>query len=429
MVTLKRILIFMILGALVFSGCTDQKKKPTDALSICEITGDLDKCYLNIAVHNKDEAPCKRISSPEDRDFCYLYAMQQTGTPSTCNLIANQSARDYCWDKAMVFTTITESSLCERITDRRIYARCQAMAKNEPSICMDIDDKTAKENCFYRLAELSNWSCQECCDNVTNPASRDLCYSYSAEAKNDSSICQKIFDSNAKSNCISVLESDITYCKSYCKSIEMAHNIADSYENLSKSECHRKCIIYIPPPFNPSTYLSDCVKTGKPGSICKKQLLLVTQNDSLCEDAGCFADIAKIKKDMSVCENAHNAQRTDFCYTHLAMDSYNDSICDRILNQTEKEICKATANRDTKKFIAFYKCDEQPDQNKKDDCYEGAIRHTGQVLEGKLSTEDIYICDLIADRGKKENCYDSLIEGVARKEYFNRIGYSPNLFS
>jgi hypothetical protein len=115
--------------------------------------------------------------------------------------------------------------------------------------------------------------------------------------------------------------------------------------------------------------------------------------DQLDKDM-CYNKVAEFQKDASLCENIQSASQKDGCYFDAAIPTgpygvYKDpSNCERIQNQTTREVCLAITRQDPSKCEDF-------DTAFKDFCY----WHIG------MARQDLSICDKTNSSLFKESCY------------------------
>ncbi len=77
----------------------------------------------------------------------------------------------------------------------------------------------------------------------------------------------------------------------------------------------------------------------------------------------CFATVARLKNDISLCENIPDVSQKDGCYFDVAVkdwDNYpvpipeqNPAICEKIQNQTTENICEAILTKDSAKCASL----------------------------------------------------------------------------
>ncbi len=141
---------------------------------------------------------------------------------------------------------------------------------------------------------------------------------------------------------------------------------------------------------------TDVAVDKKDISICEK-----IQNQDNKE--GCYSGVAEAKQDISICEKIHDQDCKDECYVSVAKAKQDISICEKMEQnpyKAYKELCYSK--------VAFAKqdptiCVQIQYQNIRDDCY----------FSVAAIKENISICDKIQRNFNKESCY---LEVASRKQ-------------
>lgn len=170
-----------------------------------------------------------------------------------------------------------------------------AISKNDPAICSKI---------------------KKGFDLGPGPSEEDMvvdCYYYVAEQSNNLTICNFITDpayKNTKNMCISHLVKDFNDC----------YKLTDSY---FEGSC-----------------LARFTEQGTDKSVCKNMQNIT---DHFHEDI-CYFGALKFSKDLNICENyIQTISQKNQCYTYVAMQTKNSSICDKIKGRyslSEISYCK-----------------------------------------------------------------------------------------
>lgn len=142
--------------------------------SICENIGDSiskDLCYFEIASIKKDNAICERITDIETKYTCYAIVKKDISLCKNENIL---SAETCYWNVAVknndpsicekikdntcyykVATETRDILLCEKITDQTFLITCNALIKNEPSMCNGLENLRDKDWCYSQVAEIN----------------------------------------------------------------------------------------------------------------------------------------------------------------------------------------------------------------------------------------------------------------------------------
>ncbi len=149
-------------------------------------------------------------------------------------------------------------------------------------------------------------------------------------------VCNKIIEKGEKKNCIAQVLGD----KSICLDIASAQE-EEELEPIVDTEA--ECLFALAyQKGNPN--ICDEIKTGKK-TICYAWLAGVVQDESLCEKLMggdrkdlCFRKVAFSKSSMELCNKIESEDRKHTC---KALIQNNLSLCDAIDNQAEKGTCIA----------------------------------------------------------------------------------------
>lgn len=154
--------------------------------------------------------------------------------------------------------------------------------------------------------------------------------------------------------------------------------------------------------------LSICVDmpTTQQGSFedaCYMMIAAKHENASLCKKVAtssrmqCYASIAEIKSDASVCAEAGTYK--DQCYSQYAQTAGDSSVCDEITEINQKDSCYSNlASRLGESGL----CEKIANLNQKDSCYYQIAMRYG----------DSTWCDKITSTSQKENCLQNLGQNV-----------------
>lgn len=132
----------------------------------------------------------------------------------------------------------------------------------------------------------------------------------------------------------------------------------------------------------------------------------------------CYEDVAKIKKDISVCENAPEDINKDRCYQVIFEQSKDIAICPKMEDPYNKDFCFIDVAKDQKnseicKQVVY----------KKDRCYSRIAEINNDVslcdnvsvsekgncyYDVATFTKDSSICDLILSAALKQECYSDV---------------------
>lgn len=202
--------------------------------------------------------------------------------------------------------------VCEEIKDKKFKNFCYETISwviKDSYICDQIQDELSiKASCYSRVAiRNADFSL---CEKIVIPYLKYRCYTRVAEAKKDSLICDKHSIQQYKDFCYGYVNHDVKIC--YSMKEDYFHN----------------------------------------ETMCYAEMARISQNVSICEmieDQGwkiaCYIGVALEKKDASICPliPVSEMEMRDICYKHIAIETKNTSICKKIENQKLKRICYSFA--------------------------------------------------------------------------------------
>ncbi|MDO9399836.1 MAG: hypothetical protein Q7T79_04105 [bacterium] len=145
------------------------------------------------------------------------------------------------------------------------------------------------------------------CDKMPMTIAKTTCYDSMAWFKKDTLICDKIQDEERRYYCyLSLKKIDLFFC-----------------EKLKNKGLQAWC--------REEYYMREAVKQQDP-LLCDKILV----NPRLSKES-CYAQVASVKKDISICENFSSDK--DDCYLQLAQVKQDISICAKITGAYHKNFC------------------------------------------------------------------------------------------
>lgn len=195
---------------------------------------DKDGCYEVIAENKQDSEICDKIHYQSNREECYYYIAGGLRDVKLCDKIQNKSLIEDCynfvysfvaeekddisicnkitdWSKGTCYGNIAfgrqNSSFC-RVKDQSVQAGCYivlAGRTNDLSFCDKIENESLVGECYghlslYFSSQGAGYDISSC-EELKSIISKDSCYLFIAEAKQDANVCENIANQNLKEEC------------------------------------------------------------------------------------------------------------------------------------------------------------------------------------------------------------------------------------
>lgn len=335
-----------------------------------------DSCNLRFAINLTDPSLCERISNKDVKDDCYHTIAPMAGI-ATCNKIENDTLRKKCH-----LELGDESVLCEGITGDYDYKLCLAKAKNNYSLCSEIDNQSFWDSCYLDFAKTKNN--YTICSLLSGSGGRDGCYQYFANLTSNASVCDSISSNYTKYLCIIRITGNYSICNALSDYLQR-----DSCFETFASEHNAPNIC-----LNISTYLyqdkcfTDIAMNTGDASMCSRMICYECIDDR----ETCYAQVANLTSDTSICAKITEQLNSDLCYLTIAKSSSNPSSCNQIKNSYRRDSCYSSILYNQKYNLSA--CAGIIYQNWQDECYRKI------AVDSKNST----ICQNIVDQLIKNQC-------------------------
>lgn len=174
------VIFFLLIALFVFSIIGKDYSKKYVSNEICSIEDDY--CWSSKAVAANDTSVCNEDLSNFIRYRCAIRVAFENHNWKFCGELTGKDLIE-CYSMAAKETA--DYNYCTKIWDESNYGE---------------NKKGPVDNCY--LAVLEKTLEENICSNVKNDWRRMECYTYLAEKKNDPSLCMKIEDENMKSGCM-----------------------------------------------------------------------------------------------------------------------------------------------------------------------------------------------------------------------------------
>jgi len=293
---------------------------------------------------------CLRFTNSEDADNCLLNMTSKYGAV-VCKNVVNQTKKDDCG-------VLSVSPDCRSITEVDERFGCDAIAKNNESVCEESVDETGHDSCYLEFsqkkrdvcAQIDNEGIRAACNgllkNNTSPCSaitsasliRDNCYKTYAEESADCSVCNSVVDSVYKDNCFvdcAVENSNPSVC-------------AESDNEQKADSCYWQYAVKAGnvSACNPIKLISlkrVCVeevakKEGKPNDC---EMLLGTYGLTQGDVSFCYLNvIATTNVTFENCRMMNDGYYEDTCISNaIKRDNLSRDYCAYIMDDTLKATC------------------------------------------------------------------------------------------
>jgi hypothetical protein len=417
------------------SKCYKDLAFKTNNLSLCDkLAGQLrEQCYYSIATAKQDADLCLKTGDTLRQEECYSEIGPVRQDLSICQKI--KSPYQYGFQCRASLLSLKDVSFCEN-TSFGFGDECYALVailKSDPTICNNIDDyptdsdlnRQAREKCeeyfsraqessFNRLDGCDSSSCRygfavadgdlTICDGYPFSVEEDgksKCYSAVAISKADNSICKKLNQSYHKNYCLNALamarkdasvceEISLDYWKASCRSDvmrEKAGGCANTPEGCYSAS----------PPKSDLTVCEkirfanerdacyyDAAKSSNDRSICLKITDDSKQNQ-------CYWEFGAVNMvDSSTCDGMPTWSKDD-CYSRMAQQKKDASICSKISNATVQETCRGIIGSS---ISGSSSCDSLSAGEARDQCYYKSAEKSTVILA----------CEKIQSSGWKDDC-------------------------
>lgn len=330
--------------------CIIQRAFDNNRYSDCQLLNGsgYTRCVYNLA--QVSYSNCLYLANSSDADDCLLNVTPEYGA-AVCKNVVNQTKKDNC-------EMLSVSPDCRSITDNDGRLICDAIAKNNESICDGSLGSTGQDNCYLEFSirkrdvcsNIGNEGVRAACngllENSTNPCSaiisapviRDNCYKTYANKSADCSICSLVTDSIYKDDCFvncAVENNDSSACASSSNE-QKADNCYWQYaikvNNLSACDqirlnsLKRVCV-------------GDVAESeGKPGDC---ELIINTYGLTQLDVSNCYLDaITTVNVTFDNCRTMSEGYYKDICINNaIRRDNLSRDYCAYIMDSALKAAC------------------------------------------------------------------------------------------
>ena len=280
---------------------------------------------------------CKRVTNPPVSNKAYL--VPSTLKPDTVTTETTPLINKYC-------------QRCKlRLGDQKKECYLCALTTKNPLWCNYVNNTIDRYTCNLSYRYALKKSLKGYCETIQNTTHKNACLTLSAIYENDISDCEAIKDSSANLFCYvqyAKSKNDIGLCKLYTKAPWECYAHYAAQENNVE--------------------------------LCKTGTLNLNSQDL------CIAMFSELTKQVNACNNSSSMQNVAACYASVAMIDHNASLCDKLSDRYWKSFCYAS-----------YGFDQNKDYTICQQIYSDPLRIGDQALclgiYGKLSGMKSQICN------------------------------------
>ncbi|MCL4383111.1 hypothetical protein M1278_00540 [Candidatus Marsarchaeota archaeon] len=328
---------------------------------------------------------CKNIILANFRNNCLMSLANATKNSSICNYV-NSGDKNECFFNVAISKNSTET--CKSINNSVMYSNCilniSIITQNE-TICNDLNN-SYKYSCQYYFSKLNNFNNLNQCRSIANTSDRNICsnmfyYNQMLKTKNQN-YCSNITNTANLSILNLMINNNIANNTKYkLFNISNSSSSAINLSNINKTilntnnlnlELNNSEIIFglVSNNVTPQNYcyfdsaiisknLSTCNLAGNLGFICRTELnpqnsvnktfnLTAEVNNcnklssynltSICQ-IGIYTSYALKTKNISICLKINNISERNICIINMAQQLNNSVYCNYINNTTIKSSC------------------------------------------------------------------------------------------
>lgn len=335
-----------------------------------------DSCNLNFAIQLNDSTLCVRILDDAARDNCYHTLAPVIGI-ATCNKIENKTLRKQCR-----LELGDDTVLCEELADAFNFKLCMAKAKENSSICGEIENSTLVDSCYFEFAKSKDDP--STCALPSSLGARDDCYQYFANLRSNSSLCMRISSNYSKYLCLTKITGNYTLCNELSDYLQRDSCIEVFATDRSN---HLICQNISTNFYKDRCYTNIALKTRNP-DICS----YITCYECISDKNKCYFAVANATLNITLCSRISEPFMKDTCHLEVAKKARNPSFCSAIENTYTRNTCYSSIIYNEK--YSFSVCASIMHQNWKDECYKKAA----------VDTKNSSICNFIIDPFVKNVC-------------------------
>lgn len=294
---------------------------------------------------------CLYLKSSNAADDCLLNMTSMYGL-AVCNNVINKTKKEEC-------VVLSVAPNCSSLANPDEMISCDAIAKNNESIC----------------------------DKSGNDTDRDNCYLGFSLRKRD--VCKDIGNEGVSSACVGLLNNSTSYCAAITSGTVIRDNCYKTYAEES-GNCSL-CTSVLD-----SVYKDDCF------------VGCAVDNDECVQCAGssdeqksnnCYWQCSVDEDNISFCSPITLYALSSLCMEQIATNDVNPSECNgisKIYGYSESDVASCYLDILTATNVSLSNCKLMDSGYDKDLCINEAIRH------GNLSKDN---CAYIADDALKSSCY------------------------
>ncbi len=328
----------------------------------CEQTSvfDRDRCYKSLAQQNSDLSYCSKIYQLPEKDAC-LYLFAGTGQEVCALMSVGSPSRDQCFD--LNARVQKKMDICDRIGNETLKAQCiEAVAPP----CSLIDDDAKRELCLALDGKDYNL-CRS-----------DSCFYGYALDKNAEAPCRNISQDSTRLACLTITK-DVDECKNglYEAVRDMCYMLASDAENYP---------VYCEKISEFGTYREDCylglaLKNGD-GFICNKDRVESERNT-------CYLNYSLATGNAIICLNITGPMTRTACSLQTAVKYNKPQYCQFVVNLYDATACYSLI-LNSGNAILLSDCDQIPDSSWQDVCYSRvALQQNDKSLCDRISGKDV----------------------------------------
>ncbi len=300
------------------------------------------------------------------------------------------------------YTELCEKELTQLKTDQCLND--YAIQYNDISACREIQELSI-DNCVKEIAvNLKNYdSCKEI--KLKNITLRDDCFYDIAVSLKDSGGCSQIIDSTKSNTCNAIVAASENSIEA-CRKISVVSDRDLCFEAIGVSTKD----------FVVCSYISTAkTGTGFKRDACLDTVLTEIKEETMCgyylgtdSKNNCYSEVGKDKKNPLICNKSTDQNISDHCIKSIAVEEQDSDYCLQIIQSEVFQECvievgEANPNKDA--------CELIENLATKDNCFYNTAKST---------QKDLY-CSYVLDNEIRDTCYDELAVELNNEDLCSKI--------
>lgn len=300
------------------------------------------------AILKSDLRTCRHVTNKNDKDLCYEYSYQIL--VKDCNNLKGSDYRKCVRKHSNNFPSLKEQRLfCAYIDDEDMRKECQGIAPLET--CNEIENED--ENFVCKLNILRTINDLSECNKIEDTNLNQACFAVIGADRKDANICKQINDEYLKGQCLTKVAM-LTKNKNLCSIIvdEDSQDICNGFFIMKIDATKEMC------ESTNELFLKE---------LCEMSLAILEKDIGKCQKAEiigydnistCLAGIGMKHNDIKACdmidinigefeEDKKLREMTkDLCYLKIAENKNDPSICQKITDPKQKNICENSLKKE-----------------------------------------------------------------------------------